>query len=416
MTGAIHIVSMADRGITRILSQADILSIEARFRRPVVFEHICLPPTPVLLSDLLFLEKHAARVRAGALASVRNAAAILQSASFLILDDVAELYLPRRQVYGALSHDLAHDRRADLIAVRWQRYAADHDRLPNTLVAGCDLPSSARARTIPELSAHLKKPIFRIATMAIFEKHTRDWDFQQRARTLGAADGAYLCEGSELAKAIGDWAMAAPQALIPGRVVGPTCRLTHDLHHYCSQFVLKERVRPILNQFSNFCVAGPRASVPYIDKFLRRSGKPFVRVGSYMAHELAGVEDNFDVILACGPVGAPPTDIPVVPVMYTGFEMSDALKAIAPHASFVSHKGEEHPLSNSNWYHDFDLDRTQDEPIDQAIEGLKISAPDRRENRRAVQAAALARRAEAQRAKERRGYREFQQGGRETRG
>lgn len=396
MTGAIHIVSMADRGITRILSQADILSLEARFRRPVVFEHICLPPTPVLLSDLHFLEKHAARVPTNALAAVTNAAATLRSASFLILDDIAELYLPRRQVYGALSHDLSHDRRADLIAVRWQNYTAHHDRLPNTLVAGCDLPSGTRTRTIPELSAYLKKPIFRIATMGIFEKHTCGWDFQRRLRPLGAGDGAYVCEGSELANAIADWATMTPQALVPGRAVGPTRRLVHDLHHYCSQFVLKERVRPLLDQFSNFCVAGQRSSVRYIDKFLRRSGKPFVRVDSYSADQLASAKDKFDVILACGPVGAPPRDIPIAPIMYTGFEMSDALKAIAPYASFVSHKGQEHPLSNSNWHHDFDLDRAQDEPIDQTIEGLEISPTRRQENRRTVQAAALAKRAKAQ--------------------
>ncbi|MCR0980614.1 hypothetical protein [Roseomonas populi] len=79
--------------------------------RPGVLEHICLPPSPVLLSDLLFLDRLGGQVAKDALRAVRRAASILRGASFLLIDDIAEFHIAASQVYAALSHDLRRNPR-----------------------------------------------------------------------------------------------------------------------------------------------------------------------------------------------------------------------------------------------------------------------------------------------------------------
>src|SRR6202008_3886133 len=139
---------------------------------PVTFEHLCLPPSPIILSDLIFHDWFQPRAESGNFSAVDRALETLKTASVIIVDDAAEMLVGGGQAYGALSHGFERDPNCDLIGFRWPRYAQYHEHLPLTFVAGVDLAFGDRTKVLDMLSAYLKTPIFRISLVAGFEPFT----------------------------------------------------------------------------------------------------------------------------------------------------------------------------------------------------------------------------------------------------
>jgi hypothetical protein len=88
---AIHIVSLADAGSLRHLQPEHVERLSRLLGAPVVIEHLCLPPSPILLSDLVFQEWFLPRVDRADYAAVERQLNKLRRASLILVDDVAEI-------------------------------------------------------------------------------------------------------------------------------------------------------------------------------------------------------------------------------------------------------------------------------------------------------------------------------------
>jgi hypothetical protein len=308
----IRIVSIGDRELFDSLTEADLVKLGDRLGEPVTFEHVCVPPSPILLSDLIFEEYFAPRVNPQHLEYVRNTLRKIRGASVLIVDDATEMLYPPESVYGVLSHNLERDSRADLISVRWQNYSRAHDKLPLTVVRGADMPIEGSTQAIDRLSDYLAIPAFRIANYRGFEALTSTWDW----RPLRGHHRAL--EQERFIDAFVDWFLSTGRA--PRRRPLPASRILDraDLVHFCSHAIKRGPIDQLLDHFSRFCIAGVSASVPYIRKRLEAMNKPFVTVPGFAPEVLRAAGGSFDCLLICGSMGDFAIDIPAVALQHIG--------------------------------------------------------------------------------------------------
>jgi hypothetical protein len=173
------IVSMADGRAVAGLTAAHLARLEAAAGAPVVWENLCLPPTPVVLSDLVFFDHFLPRDPSPKFDAVIPALRALRSASMIIIDDVAEL-LFGQFAYPVLSHRFERSEAADLLVWRWQRYTERHHELPIG-VLNLWQTHHVRNRFIDLLGRYLGVPVFRIATLRSSEAFTADWEFVSRS-------------------------------------------------------------------------------------------------------------------------------------------------------------------------------------------------------------------------------------------
>jgi len=277
----------------------------------VAFEHVCLPPTPVLLQDLIFHDYFLARDESEHFAAVGTALEKVKNASLLILDDIGELAYPLEQVYPQLEVGFRREPEADLIALRWQQYTRYHHHLPVRVVHGADLPKD-RNPSIEALSRYLDVPVMRIASLPHFQEVTRGWEFIDRQNRLRQRYGVGI---PTFPKALGDYLATEGDRL--RRVPGPAEARANDLLHFCSSLIDKKKLLPILDEYESFCILGVPSSVPFIPQYLRESGKRFFH-SSTLNLELA--PDEFDCVLTTGALGRPKTHKPVYQVFSADFD------------------------------------------------------------------------------------------------
>lgn len=390
MGAPLHIVSLADRGVTgTALARRNVIELGRRLRRPIGFEHICLPPSPVLLSDLLFVERFGATLPAETLAAVRDAHERLRAASVIIVDDIAEMAIPGGQAYAALSHDLVRNPLADLITVRRQRYPALHHLLPVTFVAGCDLPLAGRTESIAAVAALLGKPIFRVATIGAFAEHTAGWDYRSVATAAGACGGRAVIDQAHFLAALEAWIVAQGDTVSPSPRAHAVPFDVSDLGHYCSHFIRRGAVDAMIDRYASFCLAGQLSSAPYVAQAIERAGKSYVRAPHYAPGQIeaAGPAD-YEVIVSLGPQGEHPTARPVVAIDSCGM-----LPNPADDISYGAHT-HEMPESARDWHCPFAFARDTDRAAHEALaEATQADKQQVKEQRRARRAAANQRRA-----------------------
>jgi acyl-CoA synthetase (AMP-forming)/AMP-acid ligase II len=354
--GAVRIVSLADRGNFRHLQESDLERLSALIGAPVTFEHICLPPSPVLLSDLIFHDYFQGRAENGNFAAVENAFATLRSASAIIVDDVAEMMVGGLQVYGALSHNLQRDPNCDLISFRWQRYPKYHDTLPLTLVAGQDLAFSDRTAVIDMLETYLGTPIFRMASVGSLENFTKDWDFRS-----GKATGAPI-DIPDFVNAFAAWVKKRSAPLRTYPFVGGDTLQMNDLAHFCAHFVAQPLADKVISRFDRFCIAGQRSSVPYVRKELERLSKSYVYATSYAPEILSKVTQDYECVIICGPQGEYEIEGPAVALMRAsrGWMVQGIDDPDMDYGGFKV-PGSKIPESGSDWFYPFTLRRGIDQ-------------------------------------------------------
>lgn len=347
----IRIVSLADYGTIWHVSEGHLDRLEDMLGCKVTFEHVCVPPSAITLSDLIFHDYFQPRIDQAPFAFVDRVLAKLKDASILLMDDVAELVLLDGATFGALSHNFERDPRADLICVRWQEYAKNHDKLPLTVVPGSEIPYSASTTTIAQLSSYLNVPIFRIANEQRFADYTEGWDY--RPLRGGVVDP------DEFITRLADW-LRNQDVLSLQRTAQPGPKLVLlDLPHFCSQSVRKSALDLVLGSFDSFCVAGLPCSVPYLRTELERLGKRHVRIPSYGPEIFGALTEQYDCLLSCGAFGDVTPDIPVVTLMHVGSEPSRIRNA--PHLANIADSLNEVPTNGgSDWYCAFDLPEQRD--------------------------------------------------------
>jgi acyl-CoA synthetase (AMP-forming)/AMP-acid ligase II len=350
----LRIVSLANRLTMQNLKQPELERLEALLGCRVSFEHLCLPPSPVLMSDLVFHDFFRPRLDAQGFAAVDYAMEQIKNASVILVDDVAEMCFLYESTYPALSHNLERDPRADLMSFRWQQYTKSHHQLPLTVVSGLDIPLSTSAQTFQQMSDYLRTPIFRIALMRGMTEYTADWEMQAFGHDLkGLPSDGFL-------PALADWikSLPTPPAMKPLR--SGSQLIMSDLGHFCSHAVNKDAIDEVVSQFDRFCIAGGTASVPYVRQRLELQNKPYVQVPSHSQQILDEVRDSFDCLLLCGSVGNVAPNIPTVALQHADApwrtqSLGDLATRLPPLNAM--------PVSGTDWFHNFELKRQQDYAI-----------------------------------------------------
>jgi acyl-CoA synthetase (AMP-forming)/AMP-acid ligase II len=314
----IHIVSLADRGSLRHLEEKHVERLSRLLGAPVVLEHMCLPPSPIILSDLIFQDWFLPRVDRRDYAVVERQLNKLRRASLILVDDVAEMLFPPAQVYGVLSHAFERDPRADLVSVRWQRYPQLHHRLPLTVVSGADLPLAARTEALAALARYLGKPIFRMAFLPGVADYTEGWEFRAFEGGGERPLPRHVAQPGALVRALANWVAALPVPPARVRGAGGASLEVADLAHYCSRFASADAIEAVLARYDRLCVVGQEASVPYVARRAAELGKTVVRAPSYAPEQVGPLADAFDVMVICGSQGRYPIDKPAVALMAAG--------------------------------------------------------------------------------------------------
>ena len=355
-TQTIRIVSLADRSSFDKLTEADLDRLSRKLGAPVTFEHVCLPPSPVILSDLIFHDYFESRAETGNFAAVDRALSTLRSASIIIVDDAAEMLIAGGQAYGALSHNLERDPNCDLISFRWQRYPQHHDTLPLTFVAGPDLAFEHRTRVLDMLSAYLATPVFKISLVNGFEEFTKDWDYRLNA-PKGGKSGRRI-EPDKFLPVLRKWIRCRPQPLKTFPACAGEKLQMNDLGHFCSHIVLPEVIEKVVARFDSFCIAGQRASLPFLRKEIERRGKSYMHVASYSEEMLKDLPQAFDCLVICGAQGEYKLEVPTVALMraskkwrvlniddpaFQGLQYSPSLRS--------------YPRTGSDWFYPFPIER-----------------------------------------------------------
>lgn len=312
----ISIVSIADsRQVTWMGDQfrdglAELLGC------PVHFEHICLPPAPILLSDLIFHDYFLPRQASEDYVAVRSQLAKLKNASVVIMNDVAELDFGNHQIYPALAHDFVRDTAADLLTFRWQRYAAYHDRLPVKPVSGPALPLEQRNLSIAALETYLGVPIFKFALLTGYQPVTQVWDYCEYNSAIRQPEPNQPTTKS-IQLAFIDFLGALTQPLKRYSAAQSPYRDINDLPHFCSSLIRSEVVDDLLARYDDFYLIGPHSSLPYLRRRAAELGKHVIAQPSFPTVTQAEAE-QWECALVVGAWGDTATSKPVIALMTMG--------------------------------------------------------------------------------------------------
>jgi acyl-CoA synthetase (AMP-forming)/AMP-acid ligase II len=344
---AIRIVSVGERLLFDGLTQEHLDRLSQRMGVEVTFEHVCVPASPVLLSDLIFSDWFQPRLDPAPFAAMDRIFAKLRGASVIVADDSAEMFYPPELVYGALSHRMERDPRSDLISVRWQPYVQMQDRLPITVVRGGDIPLDRASANISALAHYLGVPAFRIANFIGFGEFTEDWEWRPlRGNNL-------RFDPDVLVDALGDWLESLGSKVQPRTSRGKAKLDLSDVIHFCSHAVKQAPIDMLIDQFDRICVAGQSSSVPYIRKRLEALGKTYLNIPSY-APEIVKAAGDIDCILICGAMGDFPIEIPAVALQHVGLPWrTKNLERFGNKMAHLNVHGsmEDAPVSGDDWFY-----------------------------------------------------------------
>ena len=312
----IAIVSLADSRTIAGITAEHLERLSTAFGVPVTLEHVCLPPVPVLLSDLVFCDYFLPRDRSAKYDAVIAELSKVRNASLLLVDDVAEL-LFGQFAYPALNHRFERSTAADLLVWRWQKYAQHHHELPIAVV-NLWQTQSLKNEFINRLSHYLNVPIFRIATLLSFADLTAEWEFVDRTNADWTTELEVNVDA--IVSRLGKF-LASESSRIPRRF-GPVERSPqiHDLRHFCSIFADSDKIEDVLREHRRFCLVGPESSVPFVRKRLHQLGKKFVESTSLNLGGQGYSDDDFDCILQVGSWGKIDTTKPVFQIFSAGWD------------------------------------------------------------------------------------------------
>jgi acyl-CoA synthetase (AMP-forming)/AMP-acid ligase II len=379
----IKIVSLADRSLMRRIGEEHIDRLSEALGAKVTLEHVCLPPSPIILSDLIFHDYFEPRAPELNWSAVDRAFATLKSASLILVDAVAEILIGGAQAFWALSHSFERHPDSDRISVRWQRYPQHHDELPVTFVSGRDLDFMDRTKVLDMLSQYLGKPLFKIASIEGLPS-TKDWDYHPETGTGTKRDR--MLDGEKFTGALLAWIDRRGLTLERSAGADVPKLQFNDLGHFCSHVVETHPIDKVLASYDRFCIAGQKSSLPYVRKELDRLGKPYVYSASYSPEMLKPLEGSYDCVVICGPQGNYEVEGPVISFMRaskdwqaqnTTSELA-ALRFASPSSTW--------PETAADWFYPFAPNRGANQ---QAVNDIRYSgkaaadtAEEERERRR----------------------------------
>lgn len=311
----LKVVSLADLNpLTRLLRNT-LIEMFKRYDKPLHFTHVCAPPAPILLSDLVFADYFMCRdPRPEVYAPWLSALSDIRGASCLIVDDASLLLWPRVMVYPRISHDFRRHPEADLLCFRWARYTSNHHQIPFDLVDGRSLNPEAVNLHLERLSEYLGVPIIRIAYGNNHQDITRDWEVQGDGNVNHIPTARY--ETIDQEKMVREFTSAMDKIAAHSPVRGGDNKSylnTVDQPHWCGWLINKQLLDLILSHFNDIVALGRPSSVPYLLNEATRRGKR-VRYRLDLT-----VPPDCDCVLQVGVMRRPETDKPIFQIMHAGW-------------------------------------------------------------------------------------------------
>ncbi|MEO6992248.1 MAG: AMP-binding protein, partial [Lacunisphaera sp.] len=281
---------------------------------PVRVEHIAVPPASILFSDLIFHDYFMPRDPGSKYGPFSAVIQKIKRASLVLIDDEDAFRLREYCAYPRLSHRFNQEANADLLGHRLQSYTLNHHLLPREVVTGRDIDPSQITATIEQMANYLKTPVMKLAFHQQFQGFTKGWDYTQYRQYISDVDyQENPVRFPEIQAAIINFIQSHRENVRYTTGAATEKLVLKDLPHFCSFVFNVKAVDYVLGRYRSFCICGLPSSIPYIEKELRKAGKPF-----FYSTSLNPERTDYDCMLCTGFHGAAPIAKPYYDFVHIG--------------------------------------------------------------------------------------------------
>jgi len=285
------------------IDDAFLHAIAEAVGRPVHIEQVCLPPAPVLFSDLIFHDYFLPRHPDSAYAAFSSVMQKIKRASLILVDDEDNLRLPPFCVYPVLDHQFATHPDAELLGHRMQPYTSNHHLLPRFFLLGRDVKPEAIAPSLRNLENYLGTPILKMAFHAAYRSYTEQWDFCDYRNFVSDAEKTQNTGWGERFKDVLIEFIRRREGAFKTRKGEPVNRFTlTEMPHFCSFLLNRAAVDFIAQRYNSFCILGSPSSLPYLQRRLEELGKP-----CFFSSQLTPANEDYECMILTGGAGQMPT-------------------------------------------------------------------------------------------------------------
>lgn len=323
-TEVISLISFMDYSVVGKLTAYDLEFISYQVGMQVEFEHICMPPAPIIAHDLIFCDFFLCRDYDERYSYYYDCIQKIKGASVLLLDDHGEFAVGGAGAFPVMDTKFKRGAVSDYIVYRWQNYTRNHHLLPvGDVVHGTSLLPEMHLEAIKKISEYLAVPVFRAAVCIKYQQYTADWEYKDYKYNFNIIlDKPPSYDNHDrLVKSICDFINNNKDRL-KHKVVSTVNNspIYNDLWHFCAYSVNPIILDQVINRFNSFIIHGFPCSLHYLQKTLEAKGKRFCFVPALNANGGfdPGLEASYECILQTGSWGAPKTSLPVVSLMAAG--------------------------------------------------------------------------------------------------
>lgn len=320
----ISLVSMMDYSIIPRLTEEDMRFISNTVGMQVEFEHVCMPPAPIVAQDLIFCDFFLCRNYDERYSYYYECVQKIKGASLLLLDDHAEFAVGGAGAFPIMDTKFNRSAVSDYVVYRWQKYAKNHHLLPvGDVVHGSSLSPAMHLEAIKKISDYLNVPIFKVAVCEKYRQHTADWEYKDYKYNFNI-----IFEGKpdysnhdDIVAALCNFINQNKHRIKTKDVVSVNNSPDYnDLWHFCSYAVNPLFLDQVINRFNSFIIHGFPCSLHYLQRKLEEQGKKFCFVPALNASGGfdPALEANYECILQTGSWGTPKTSLPVLSLMAAG--------------------------------------------------------------------------------------------------
>jgi acyl-CoA synthetase (AMP-forming)/AMP-acid ligase II len=324
MKEVISIVSLMDYSVIGKFTPQDMELIEREVGMPVEFEHVCMPPAPIVYHDLVFCDYFICRDFDERYSYYLNCVQKIKEASLLLLDDHGEFAVGGAGAFPVMSKKFSRGAVSDYVAYRWQKYSRNHQLLPvGDVIHGYSLSSEMHLQAIQQISLYLGAPVFRAAVCENYRHLTADWEYKDYKYSFQIIHDKIpnYSNHDHLVKSLCDFVKQNKDHFKRKKVSNVQRNLDYtDLWHFCSYCVNPILLDQVINSFNSFIIHGFSGSLHYLQKKMEEKGKKFCFVPALNSHGGFDpiLEASHECILQTGSWGMPKTSLPVIALMAAG--------------------------------------------------------------------------------------------------
>lgn len=356
-TEVIKIISLMSYDVSGKFTTEDLARFSEVLGKPVAFEHLSLPPSPVLLEDLIFCDYFLCRDYREDYADYYECIRKVKEASLILTDDDREHYIAEIGAFPIMSRKFQRNELADLLAFRHQKYARRHHLLPvGDVLLGKELPVERREIFLKLFKEYTDIPVFCAAFFSEVSQHTLEWDYKDIKKKAGVKKYEY--DHGSLVDAVCQFIRSKIKDIkSKTEKISSEGPFYRDSAHFCSFLANPLTVKKFVETFDNFIIHGFPNSIPYLEKQLIEKGKKFeYRPVLRPTEKIEGwINDGKTCIFQTGPSTLPESELPII--------------------AFISSVGVNtdiyNPPENLEFYHDWNCTLHEIEKV-QILRGMGI--------------------------------------------